>query len=79
MAKEVAAGKQARPEDRGQSLLDLQEDMSTTTSGMDPSEKEQLTQAINDASERLERLGKIRKERDDVLKDLKGKVRHGRR
>lgn len=74
MAREVAAGKQVRPEDKGLSLLDLQEDISASTSGVDPREKEELTTAIRDASERLDRLGKIRRERDEVLKDLKEKV-----
>ena len=51
------------------SLLDLEE-----PSSLPSDEKEAIAQAIRDARERLDRLGKIRRERDEVLKDLKEKV-----
>jgi hypothetical protein len=74
VAKEVAAGKQVKAASNGPSLLDLQEDISTPSGGVDPREKEELGRAISDASDRLDRLSKIRRERDEVLKDLKEKV-----
>jgi hypothetical protein len=41
---------------------------------LDDGEKENLKQAVADATEKLDRLGKVRRERDEVLKDLKEKV-----
>ena len=55
-------------------MLDLQDEF-TSNSGLDGEEKNQLKKAASEAAEKLERLNKIRRERDDVLKDLKEKVR----
>jgi hypothetical protein len=77
MAQEVAAGKQpAQAVDPSISLLDLQDDMpsSSAKAGLDDVEKENLRLAASEATEKLDRLGKIRRERDEVLKDLKEKV-----
>ncbi|WWD19275.1 hypothetical protein CI109_103733 [Kwoniella shandongensis] len=75
-AAQVAAGKQNAPQaDQGISLLDLQDDVAPKN-GLDNKEKEELKKAITEATEKLERLGKIRRERDDVLKDLKEKVQN---
>ncbi len=46
----------------------------TKVGGLDPQEKEELSKAISEAQEKLDRLSKIRRERDEVLKDLKEKV-----
>ncbi|WVR09391.1 hypothetical protein IAU60_006458 [Kwoniella sp. DSM 27419] len=74
VAAQVAAGKQSAPKiDQGMSLLDLQEDVGVQT-GLSEPEKEELKKAVADASEKLDRLGKIRRERDEVLKDLKEKL-----
>lgn len=74
IAQQVAAGKQAPRVQPGVSLLDLDDDVAASKSGLDAREKEELEKAIGDAQERLDRLGKIRRERDEVLKDLKDKV-----
>lgn len=71
-ARKVAAGRAAGPAP-GVSLLDLDEEVGTK-SGLDDQEKDGLKQAIEDAKERLDRLSKIRRERDEVLKELKEKV-----
>jgi hypothetical protein len=73
-ASQVAAGKAAPAPAPGVSLLDLQEEVGAK-GGLDEKEKEELRNAIADTQERLDRLGKVRKERDEVLKDLKEKVR----
>ncbi|WWC63541.1 uncharacterized protein I303_106144 [Kwoniella dejecticola CBS 10117] len=75
VAAQVAAGKASAPINQGISLLDLQEEVGST-SGLADAEKEELKKAISEASERLDRLGKIRRERDEVLKDLKEKVQN---
>jgi hypothetical protein len=72
-AREVAIGKQATSSAPGESLLDLQDEEGPKT-GLGEAEKEDLSKAVGDAQERLDRLGKIRRERDDVLRDLKEKV-----
>jgi len=72
-AREVAIGKQATSSASGESLLDLQDEEGPKT-GLGEAEKEDLSKAVGDAQERLDRLGKIRRERDDVLRDLKEKV-----
>lgn len=76
IARDVAAGKQVQQPAAGISLLDLEDDYGSTQtkSGLDDGEKENLRQAVADATEKLDRLGKIRRERDEVLKDLKEKV-----
>ncbi|WVF67616.1 hypothetical protein IAT40_002374 [Kwoniella sp. CBS 6097] len=75
-AGRIAAGKTNPPQlDRGVSLLDLDEDVGNNK-GLDEKEKEELRKAVADASERLDRLGKIRRERDEVLKDLKEKIQN---
>ena len=72
IAQQVAAGRQA-PVQSGVSLLDLDDEVGSK-SGLDEREKQELEKAISDAQERLDRLGKVRRERDEVLKDLKDKV-----
>ncbi|ORY35828.1 BRO1-like domain-domain-containing protein [Naematelia encephala] len=74
-ARQVAAGKAPSQPPPGVSLLDLEEDVGSKT-GLAENEKEELRKAIGDASERLDRVGKIRRERDEVLKDLKEKVQN---
>ncbi|OCF40708.1 vacuolar protein-sorting protein BRO1 [Kwoniella heveanensis CBS 569] len=75
-AAQIAAGKASAPQlDRGVSLLDLDDDVGAKK-GLDEKEKEELRKAVADASERLDRLGKIRRERDEVLKDLKEKIQN---
>ncbi|WWC71341.1 uncharacterized protein I206_105295 [Kwoniella pini CBS 10737] len=74
-AAQVAIGKATAPVNQGISLLDLQEDV-VLKSGLAEAEKEELQKAISEASERLDRLGKISRERDEVLKDLKEKVQN---
>lgn len=74
IAQQVAAGKQAPRVQPGVSLLDLDDDVGATKNGLDVREKEELEKAIGEAQEKLDRLGKIRRERDEVLKDLKDKV-----
>ncbi|WVQ95192.1 hypothetical protein IAU59_002286 [Kwoniella sp. CBS 9459] len=75
-AARIAAGQANMPQlDRGVSLLDLDEEVGGKK-GLDDKEREELSRAVADASERLDRLGKIRRERDDVLKDLKEKVQN---
>ncbi|WWD02141.1 hypothetical protein V865_000179 [Kwoniella europaea PYCC6329] len=74
-AAHVAAGKTSAPVNQGISLLDLQEDVGSKK-GLDAKEKEELKKAVADAGERLDRLNKIRRERDDVLKDLKEKIQN---
>ncbi|ODO11054.1 hypothetical protein I350_01656 [Cryptococcus amylolentus CBS 6273] len=73
IASQVAKGKPQNAEDRGISLLDLQ-DEDEGQGGLSAEEKESLQRAIKEGTEKLERLGKIRKERDEVLKDLKEKI-----
>jgi hypothetical protein len=72
----MAAGifSQAQEPAKGVSLVDLQEDVGGKT-GLEEREKEELRKAVVDAKQRLDRLGKVRRERDEVLKDLKEKVR----
>ena len=85
VAKDVAAGRRQetpankKAEDKGMSLLDLDDDepapVKTGSAGdVDQGEKEQIGQALKEAREKLDRLGRVRGERDDVLKDLKEKV-----
>ncbi|WOO83221.1 Vacuolar protein-sorting protein BRO1 [Vanrija pseudolonga] len=76
-AREVAAGKdKPAPEvPAGMSLLDLQDDDASTPQ-MGEAEREELRKLANEVSEKLERLHKIRHERDTVLKDLKEKVQN---
>jgi hypothetical protein len=78
MAKGIAAGKEApqRPADN-MSLLDLEDDYGAPApkkGGLDEVEKENLRKAVSEANEKLDRLNKIMRERDEVLKDLKEKV-----
>lgn len=70
LAQQIAAGKQIQ---RNVDLLDL-DDSAESGSSLSSAEVEALALAVSDASARLDRLGKIRRERDDVLKDLKEKV-----
>jgi hypothetical protein len=72
-ARGIAAGRASAGPAPSVSLLDLQEDVGSKT-GLDEKEKDDLRRAVEDARERLDRLGKIRRERDEVLKDLKEKV-----
>lgn len=76
-AREVAAGKdKPAPEvPAGMSLLDLQDDDASTPQ-MGEAEREELRRLAGEVSEKLERLHKIRHERDTVLKDLKEKVQN---
>jgi hypothetical protein len=78
IGQQVAAGKSAPVPQPGVSLLDLDEEVGGSKSGLDEKEKEELEKAIAEAQERIDRLGKIRRERDEVLKDLKEKVSHDR-
>ena len=57
----------ARGHDRRESLLDLDADK-------DDAEKEKIARLVEDIDERLGRLNKIERERDQTLKDLKEKV-----
>jgi hypothetical protein len=57
----------ARGHDRRESLLDLDTDK-------DDAEKAKLARLVEDLDERLGRLNKIERERDQTLKDLKEKV-----
>ena len=80
MARDIAAGKQA-PEQpaANMSLLDLEDDYGAPApkkDGLDEVEKENLRKAVSEANEKLDRLNKIMRERDEVLKDLKEKVGH---
>jgi hypothetical protein len=72
-AGKVAQGRGTAGPAAGVSLLDLDEEVGTK-SGLEEQEKAGLVQAIEDAKERLDRLSKIRRERDEVLKELKEKV-----
>jgi hypothetical protein len=76
IARKVAAGKVASGPDPSISLLDLDEEVGSK-SGLEDNEKEELKRATGDARDRLDRLSKIRRERDEVLKDLKEKVGQG--
>ncbi|WVQ79690.1 hypothetical protein IAT38_001790 [Cryptococcus sp. DSM 104549] len=71
-ARDVAQGTQPVT-DKAVSLLDLQDDVGGKK-GLDEGEKEGLKKAAGECKEKLDRLGKIRRERDEVLKDLKEKV-----
>jgi hypothetical protein len=57
----------ARGHDRRESLLDLDADK-------DDAEKEKISRLVEDIDERLGRLNKIERERDQTLKDLKEKI-----
>ena len=59
----------ARGHDRRESLLDLDTDK-------DDAEKAKIARFVEDIDERLGRLNKIERERDQTLKDLKEKVTH---
>ncbi|RSH81673.1 bck1-like resistance to osmotic shock [Apiotrichum porosum] len=75
-AKDVAAGKNKVAEvPAGMSLLDL-EDEEQVKQRMDAGEQEELRKAVAEATEKLDRLTKIRHERDEVLKDLKEKIQN---
>lgn len=76
IAHDVSAGKQVQQPAAGMSLLDLEDDYGSgqSKSGLDEVEKENLRKAVAEATEKLDRLGKVRRERDEVLKDLKEKV-----
>ncbi|KAK1927324.1 BRO1-like domain-containing protein [Papiliotrema laurentii] len=76
IGQQVAAGKSAPVPQPGVSLLDLDEEVGGSKSGLDEKEKEELEKAIAEAQERIDRLGKIRRERDEVLKDLKEKIQN---
>lgn len=70
-AANVAAGQQRAIQG---SLLDLDEGGMGGSGGLDEGEREKARAGIASIREKLDRLGKIRKERDEVLKDLKEKV-----
>jgi len=70
LAQQIASGKQVQ---RNVDLLDL-DDSAESGASLSSAETEALALAVSDATSRLDRLGKIRRERDDVLKDLKEKV-----
>jgi hypothetical protein len=74
-ARRIAAGNEPAVVAKEVSLLDLDDEVAPV-SGLGQREKEELDAAVKDAMEKLDRLGKIRKERDEVLKDLKEKVCH---
>ncbi|KAL1405795.1 bck1-like resistance to osmotic shock [Vanrija albida] len=76
-AREVAAGKdRPAPEvPEGMSLLDLQDDEQSTPQ-MGKAEREELRKLAQEVTEKLERLNKVRHERDTVLKDLKEKIQN---
>lgn len=61
------------------SLLDLDDEEPAKEpiggNGLDNEEKEQIKKALQEARDKLDRLGRVRGERDEVLKDLKEKVR----
>lgn len=65
MARQVADGNSSP-----QNLLDFDDSQAE----LDVADKKGLGEAMRDVQERLDRLSKIRRERDDVLKDLKEKV-----
>lgn len=65
MARQVADGNSSP-----QNLLDFDDSQAE----LDVADKKELGEAMRDVQERLDRLSKIRRERDDVLKDLKEKV-----
>ena len=74
-AVDIAEGKQpAKPPAPNFHLLDLQDEMPATQSDVSEAEKDELRKAVAGATEKLDRLGKIRRERDEVLRDLKEKV-----
>jgi hypothetical protein len=58
------------------SLLDLDDEYGPPPPkpGMTQAEKDTLARAISEANEKITRLGKVRAERDEVLRDLKEKV-----
>lgn len=72
VARDIAAG-EAKQVPAGVSLLDLQED-DEPKSGLVSKEREELKALAVEAQNKLERLRKVCKERDEVLKDLKEKV-----
>lgn len=78
IAKDIAAGKQAPQHPAANmSLLDLEDDYGVSEpkkSGLDEGERENLRKAVSEATEKMDRMGKIRRERDEVLKDLKEKA-----
>ncbi|TXT08860.1 hypothetical protein VHUM_02988 [Vanrija humicola] len=76
-AREVAAGRDKPAEEvpAGMSLLDLQDDDASTPQ-MGEAEREELRKNASEVSEKLDRLHKIRQERDTVLKDLKDKIQN---
>ncbi|KAK4686602.1 hypothetical protein P7C73_g3526, partial [Tremellales sp. Uapishka_1] len=77
VARKVADGNQPiAPVNDQISLLDLDDEIGAPKKGLDGREKEELKKASGDAVERLDKLGKIRRERDEVLKDLKDKVQN---
>ena len=57
----------------GTNLLDLEDDVEIKA-GLDEQEKAQLSTAVEDAREKMDRIRKIHRERDEVLRDLKEKV-----
>ncbi|CAK9785382.1 BRO1-domain-containing protein [Cutaneotrichosporon oleaginosum] len=73
-AKDVALGKTETVKPApGESLLDLA-DEEQARPRLDAAEAEALRSAAKEAGDKLDRLSKIRKERDEVLKDLKLKI-----
>lgn len=74
-ARDVALGRNrpADVPDPNMSLLDLADDEQTRPS-LDAAEAEALRAAAKEASDKLDRLSKVRRERDEVLKDLKEKI-----
>ena len=75
-AQQVAAGKAAPVVPSGTSLLDLDDNITAPKGGLEEHERAELSKAISEVQQRLDRLGKLRRERDDVLKDLKDKVQN---
>ncbi|ORX38284.1 BRO1-like domain-domain-containing protein [Kockovaella imperatae] len=75
-AQQVASGQAPPSTPQGASLLDLQDEEIPSKSGLSEAEKDELKVMASQAQEKLDRLGKIRKERDDVLRDLKEKIQN---
>ena len=75
-AKQVASGNPVQTPNPGMSLLDLQDEETPAKSGLSDAEKDELRTMASQAKEKMDRLGKIRKERDDVLRDLKEKIQN---
>ncbi|WVN86165.1 uncharacterized protein L203_101326 [Cryptococcus depauperatus CBS 7841] len=74
-AARVAADGVEKKENPVMSLLDIDEDLGQKKS-LGEGEREALKRAVQEGGDKLERLSKIRKERDEVLKDLKEKIQN---